>query len=123
MPDNQLNGSTQEGKRKEKLNDTFLFEPGDSLPIARTFVAVLRSRLLLLRPVPARTTTSSGDSIVCGSARRELDELHAKRPAKNFLRLVEHGFEHAALRAYHLFRDVVAAERHSPLLLEEREPH
>jgi len=60
---------------------------------------------------------------VGGGARRQLDELHAKRCAQDLLSLFEHRFERAALRAYHFFRYVVATERHAPLLLKEREPH
>ena len=114
----QINASTGEGKHKENGNSTFLFESGNSLPIARAFVAVLRPRLPLLRPVPTRGTANRS-----GSTRWQLDELHAKRLTEDLLRLVEHSFERAALRAHHLFRDVVAAEWHAPLLLEERETH
>ena len=78
-----------QGGRKEtkNMNGTFLPEGG-------ALVSILRPRFLLSF-VLSRGAYSSA---VSGSARRQLDELHAKRPTQNFLRLFKHYFERAALR-------------------------
>jgi len=109
------------GGRKEtkNMNGTFLPEPSDSLPISGALISILRPRFLLSFVL----AHGASSSVVSGSARRQLDELHPKRPTQNFLRLFKHGFERAALQAYHLFRYLIAAERHAPLFLEERETH
>jgi len=77
----------------ENMNGTFLPEPSDSLPISGALVSILRPRFLLSF-VLARGASSS---VVRGIARRQLDELHAKRSTQNFLRLFKHGFERAPL--------------------------
>jgi len=116
----------EEGRRNRKetenMNGTFLPAPSDSLPISGAlssspFCVPDFSRVLSL-PV-------AHPAVSRGSAHRQLDEPHAKRPAQNFLRASSNTALNAPryLRAYNLFRHLVGAEQHAPLFMEERETH